>query len=84
MATRKECDQYAEELNDRLDALIRWAIANWPKRDFPLLQSDFAQSRREIGGIIGPKLGDGEPDNTATGSTHNAPPYIAMNPMPWP
>lgn len=82
MATKRECDLYAAELNDRFDALIRWAIGNWPNKTFPLLMSDFAASRREIGTIIGPKLGDGDPEIVTSGS----PPahYVSVAPMPWP
>jgi len=82
MATKKECDQYAAELNDRFDALTRWAIGNWPNKNFPLLMSDFSASRREIGSIIGPKLGDGDPE--PNGSGHSAKSYISVAPMPCP
>jgi hypothetical protein len=84
MATRKECDQYAAELNERFDEMVRWAITNWPRKEFPLLQSDFMQSRRELSGIIGPKLGDGEPDLPILNPSGPRAPFVSMNPMPWP
>jgi hypothetical protein len=83
MATRKECDQYAVELNERFEALIRWAIQNWPRKNYPLLMSDFSASRREISTIIGPKLGDGEAEANDSPNNSSAS-YISTTPMPWP
>lgn len=83
MASKEECDKYATELTHRFEELTRWAIANWPKRDIPLLASDFAESRREISGIVGPKLGDDDA-GVSPDTDRNSGQYIDMNPMPWP
>lgn len=86
MASKAECDQYAVDLMKRFDELTQWAIEHWPRKDFPLLESDFNASRREIGEILGPKLGDGDdrqgesPPGKDTGQGQ----YVDMNPMPWP
>ncbi len=83
MASKAECDRYAAELSQRFEDLTKWAVANWPNKEFPLLLSDFSESRREIGQVLGPKLGDGE-------GTHLVPAggvdtqYRGVNPMPWP
>ena len=85
MASKEECDQYAAELTRRFDELVQWAITNWPATAYPLLSSDFSESRREIAQIVGSKLGEGEAaDNAASGNTPDAAPYVDMNPMPWP
>jgi hypothetical protein len=85
MATRKECDQYAAELNERFEGLVQWAIQNWPHKNFPLLMSDFAASRREIGTILGPKLGDDDGDaESASSEINEHPAYVSTTPMPWP
>lgn len=84
MASKAECDQYAAELTKRFDELTRWAIEHWPKKEFPLLDSDFRESRREIGQILGPKLGDGEEASGPPASDRDSGQYIDMNPMPWP
>ena len=84
MASKEECDRYAAELTQRFDELTRWAIANWPKKDFPLLSSDFSESRREIGGIVGSKLGDASNDDGALDRRRGSSQYVDMNPMPWP
>lgn len=86
MASKEECDQYAAELTSRFDELVRWAMANWPKPEYPLLSSDFAESRREISQIAGRKLGDAdEHDETPRPVFGNdEPQFRDVNPMPWP
>lgn len=81
MASKEQLDRYAEELVRRFDELTRWAIENWPNRDFPLMQSDFAESRRELSNIVGPKLGEGNPDTPPQDDQRE---YIDQNPTPWP
>lgn len=84
MAGKAEYDKYAAELTQRFDELTRWAMENWPRKDFPLLESDFSASRRELGEILGPKLGDGEDANPPSGPDDDSGQFIDMNPMPWP
>jgi hypothetical protein len=83
MASKQECDQYAVALTERFEELTRWAMENWPNREFPLLRSDFDASRREIAEIVGPKLGDCGAE-TKPGSNTDDPPFVDMNPAPWP
>lgn len=85
MASKDECDQYAAELTRRFDEMVQWALMNWPTPAYPLLSSDFSEARREIAHIIGSKLGEGEAaDNAIPGEAPDAPPFVNMNPMPWP
>jgi len=86
MASKEECDQYAAELTRRFDELVQWALANWPKPEFPLLSSDFTQSRREISQIVGPKLGDADEHDSAPGPAfgNEDRQFRDINPMPWP
>jgi hypothetical protein len=84
MASKEECDRYAAELTQRFEDLAKWAITNWPKKDFPLLRSDFSESSREISGIVGAKLGDAGSDNAGPGRPRGSGQYVGMNPMPWP
>lgn len=84
MATKEEYDKYAAELTRRFDEYVRWAIANWPKPEFPLLSSDFNASRREISQIAGSKLGDSEESDSSAASRRNSGQFRDMNPMPWP
>lgn len=85
MASKAECDKYAAELTQRFEELTKWAIVNWPRKEFPLLASDFTESRREIAGIIGPKLGDGDTESLpASAANADDGQYRDVNPMPWP
>ncbi|WP_136418320.1 MULTISPECIES: hypothetical protein [Oxalobacteraceae] len=83
MANKQECDKYAAELIQRFEDFTRWAIAHWPNPESPLLSSDFNESRREIGRLAGPKLGEGSADDGSAGNRETTQ-YIDMNPMPWP
>lgn len=86
MASKEECDQYAAELTRRFDELMQWALSNWPKPEYPLLSSDFSESRREISQIVGRKLGDADEGDAvprpAFGGDDGQ--YRDVNPMPWP
>ncbi len=84
MKNKDELDQYAAEMVRRFEALTTWAIENWPHHDFPLMQSDFAESRREIAKIVGPKLGEGDPNAPSSPPDDQDGQYIDMNPAPWP
>lgn len=81
MASKEELDRYAAELVQRFDELTRWAMSNWPRPEFPLMQSDFTEARKEISRIVGPKLGDPDAPPSQEPSKRQ---YIDMNPAPWP
>lgn len=84
MASKEDCDKYAAEMAQRFEELTNWAMTNWPHKDFPLLQSDFDASRKEIGAILGSKLGDGQTNAAVPEPAQNGPQYVDMNPAPWP
>jgi hypothetical protein len=83
MASKEECDKYAAELHERYEQFTKWAMENWPRKEFPLMDSDFAESRKEISQIAGPKLGEGDPATPASGKDDSAP-FLDVTPMPWP
>lgn len=86
MASKEECDGYAAELTRRFDELVQWAMSNWPRPEYPLLLSDFTESRREISQIVGPKLGDSDEHDSPPGPAFGGDDgqYRDVNPMPWP
>ena len=84
MASKDKYDRYAAELTQRFEELTKWAITNWPKKEFPLFESDFADSRREIGKIVGPKLGEGDSASSEPAILTETEQYRDVNPMPWP
>jgi hypothetical protein len=83
MASKEECDRYAVELAQRFENLTQWAISNWPNKEFPLLESDFSASRKELGEILGPKLSSGE-TSPSSPLDDEAGQYRNVTPAPWP
>jgi hypothetical protein len=84
MASKKECDIYAAKVAQRFDEFTKWAIENWPNKEFPLVASDFSESRRELGEILGPKLSEGEDAAPEKQNENDSGQYVNVNPMPWP
>lgn len=76
-------DEYASELTRHFEEFTHWAIANWPQKNYPLMQSDFAEARREISVILGRKLQEGQTSTAPPSAQENAD-YIDVNPAPWP
>jgi hypothetical protein len=83
MATKEQCDQYADDVAAKFEAFTQWAIENWPHRDYPLMQSDFAESRKEIGLILGNRLREVQ-NGSDSRSTKDQKQYVHVNPAPWP
>ncbi len=83
MASKQECDHYATEVARRFEEFTTWCISNWPEKNFPLLSSDFTESRKEVGMILGSKLHEGQSQDSAS-AANNSEQYIQMNPAPWP
>src|SRR4051812_6067536 len=84
MTDKERYDAFASAFMQRYDELVHWAMVNWPNEKFPLMASDFAESRREISQILGPKLGDPEPSRPSYGSGKKEPQYLDVSPAPWP
>jgi len=76
-------DEYASELLRRFEDLTHWAIAHWPEKNYPLMQSDFANARREISVILGRRLQEGVSSTPRPSGPDDAE-YIELNPTPWP
>jgi hypothetical protein len=84
MTTRDQRNQYAAELNERYEAFVRWATEHWPNHESPLMESDFAAARRELGLLCGARLGGGDRTADTGGSDDSSAQYLPVNPMPWP
>jgi hypothetical protein len=76
-----DVSRYADELTRRFEEFTDWAINHWPQKNYPLLPSDFAESRREISVILGQRLNEGQ---TLPPPEEGGPQYIDVNPTPWP
>jgi hypothetical protein len=84
MANKEECDRFANEMAHRFEEFTNWAIENWPNKNTPLLSSDFSESRKEIGQILGPRLSEGRTDLPESPSEDSSTQYVQTNPAPWP
>lgn len=84
MASKEECDHYAAQLAQRFEEYTKWAIENWPNKEFPLLASDFGRSREELSDILGPKLAAGESRRPDQGDAPDEGQFRNVSPMPWP
>lgn len=88
MSTKDDYDRFAAEMVRRFEDFVSWSKENWPDRQAPLLDSDFIAARKEIGEMVGPRLGDGQ--RPANGEINAASPvddgaqYVQVTPMPWP
>jgi hypothetical protein len=83
MTDKETCDRYAIEMAQRFASLVSWAKKNWPDKNFPLLDSDFDNSRKEIRLLLGERLESCQ-DGSSADSGSDSPQYIDMNPTPWP
>jgi hypothetical protein len=81
MTNPQEIKDFTRDLELRFDALVHWAMENWPDKSHPLSASDFAECRTAMS-IIGADAvqsrGEGlEPDE-------GGPQYVNVMPTPWP
>jgi hypothetical protein len=84
MANKEQCDRFANEMARRFEDLVKWATENWPNKDTPLLSSDFSESRKEIGQILGPRLSEGRTDLPELPGENRSEDYVQTTPAPWP
>lgn len=84
MTSKEESDRFALEASRRFDEFTTWMTEHWPRKDLPLMHSDFDASRRELAQLLGPRLGDVPTKGTSTAGADDNPQYVSANPMPWP
>lgn len=84
MTNKEQCDKFASEMAQRFEDFVKWTIENWPDKEHPLLQSDFSESRKEIGHVLGVKLNEGQTSASPSPSAENSAQYVNVNPAPWP
>jgi hypothetical protein len=84
MTNKETCDHFAVEMAIRFEDFTKWAMENWPNGNYPLLQSDFSESRKEVGRILGVKLNEGQTNRPASDDAGESGQYVNMNPAPWP
>ena len=83
MATKEQREHYADEVAARFEAFTKWAIEHWPNKEVPLMSSDFAEARKEIGFILGSRLSEAQ-TGTSPPRPSDQRQYVNVNPAPWP
>lgn len=83
MPTKDEYDLFAAEMVRKFEDFTTWAKENWPDRQSPLTDSDFASMRKQVAEMVGPRLGTGEAKPDGPGAGDDAQ-YVNVTPMPWP
>lgn len=84
MTNKEQCDRFAADMAARFEDFTKWALENWPNSDYPLLPSDFDESRKEVARILGPRLTESQSTAGASDPGGDSEQYINMNPAPWP
>jgi hypothetical protein len=84
MSSKEQRDKFADETAQRFEDFVKWTIENWPDQEHPLLQSDFSESRQELGHILGVKLSEAQAGAPSPQSDDNSAQYVNVNPAPWP
>lgn len=84
MASKQECDRFAAEMAQRFEEFTKWAKEQWPNKEYPLLDSDFDASRKELRQILGDRLSEGQQSAVGPRADDGTVQYVNMNPAPWP
>jgi hypothetical protein len=80
---------YADQVAERFDAFVAWAIADWPRKEMPLETGDFAAMRSQLMAFVMQRTVDGtvpvgEPAAPPFGAADDATQYLPVTPAPWP
>lgn len=78
MATHKE---YNDELNQRFQDFMLWAINHWPDTQHPLRPDNFAAVRAELALVT---VHAEETDKHVPEPSEGGPQYVSVTPAPWP
>lgn len=72
---------YAQEIEQRIDELIEWAVINAPHKASKLSTDDFAEIRKNFCSVA---KGGGNPLELEPEPSEGGVQYINDNPAPWP
>jgi hypothetical protein len=81
MTSEMEIKDFKHDFEVRFDALVRWAMENWPDKKNPLSVSDFSEMREAIS-IIGTVEGRAKDEELEP--EKGGPQYVSVDPTPWP
>lgn len=80
-STTPDQTSYAQEIERRVDDLIRWSVDNAPADFEKLSVDDFAEVRKKFCFIA---QGGGNPLEQEPEPEEGGAQYVSMNPAPWP
>ncbi|HEY6774671.1 MAG TPA: hypothetical protein VI140_11915 [Oxalicibacterium sp.] len=83
MANRK-ITPFEAEMQQRFEALVTWALENWPDKTHPLAHSDFDKVRKDLATLAEGDADIGERNAEIPEPSENGPQYVNSNPAPWP
>jgi len=75
---------FEDEMKQRFEALVAWALENWPDKTHPLNQSDFDKIRKDLATLAEGGADIGERNAEIPEPSENGPQYVNSNPAPWP
>lgn len=84
MTGNNQYDAFAAEASSRFEEFVQWTIDNWPKKDSPLLPSDFDQARRDMKNHLSHKLSAQADAHAGTTQKEEQIQYLPVSPAPWP
>ncbi len=86
VSAQVEQPSYAQELEQRLDDLIAWAIAEQPHKIAKISDADFSSVREAFltTAKSGGKLAEQRENESVPEPSEGGPQYINDNPAPWP
>ena len=75
---------FEAEMKQRFEALVAWALENWPDKTRSLTHADFDKIRQELMHLTEGGTDIGERNAEIPEPSENGPQYVNSNPAPWP
>lgn len=75
---------FEAEMKQRFEALVAWALENWPDKTRSLTHADFDKIRQELMRLTEGGTDIGERNAEIPEPSENGPQYVNSNPAPWP
>lgn len=84
MAHPDDTTFFENELKQRFDELVLWAVRNRPYNGAALRPTDFDDSWKDIAKLARDGVNIGEQNAAVPEPSENGPQYVNSNPAPWP
>lgn len=84
MTAQNETTYFENELRQRFDELVLWAVKNRPYNCNSLKPTDFDDSWKQISRLAREGVDIGKRNAAVPEPSENGPQYVNSNPAPWP